>query len=1233
MQFSHLHVHTQFSLLDGAAPIKGLVAKAKEDGMPALAITDHGNMFGSFKFFNEVTKAGLKPIMGCEFYLVEDRHVKSFSGGKRDKRFHQLLLAKNQKGYSNLSKLCSLGYLEGLYSKFPRIDMELLKQYSEGLICTTCCIGAQIPQAILFKGEEEAEELFKHWHGIFGDDFYVELQRHGLKDIDGTGLSQEDVNQTLIKFARKYDVSIIATNDSHYVEKDDANAHDILLCINTGEFQSTPKASNEGSGKGFRFGFPNEEFFFKTTAEMEELFKDLPEALDNTNKIIDSITTPQLKRDILLPAYPLPTEFKSQESYLRHLCVESAKRKLGGSIPAQYAERLEFELQTIISSGYEGYFLIVQDFTTAAREMDVWVGPGRGSAAGSLVSYLLGITNVDPVKYDLLFERFLNPERVSMPDVDIDFEDRNRDKVLEYVADKYGHKQIAQIVTYGTMAVKSAIKDVARVKQLELAEANRITKLVPLNLKFKDILHAPIEEVKKKIKPEELEGLNEIRKSYLEQTPLGEVLRDAEKLEGSVRNTGVHACGLIIAPEDITNIVPASVSKDSPYQQVQYDVKVIEDAGLLKMDFLGLSTLSILKDTVNLIKRNHGISIDLDELPLDDKKTYELFQHADTNGVFQFESDGMKSHMRNLKPTQFEHLIAMNALYRPGPIQYIPNFIRRKNGVEKVEYDLPELKEYLEDTFGITVYQEQVMLLSQKLAGFSKGKADELRKAMGKKNAEKINELEALFMEGAIANGYPEDKLKKIYNDWKEFAAYAFNKSHSTCYALIAYHSAYLKANYTAEFMASLLQNSIGDIKNITKYMGECRRMGLDVLGPDLNESQSEFSVTPKGALRFGLGAIKGVGGVDHILKERDENGPFKNVFDLTSRVKSVAVNKKNLEGMTAAGVFDFDPDISREMMLFAPEEGGNSGIEIAIKYGSKVQSNKEKGQFSMFSDSDDGFSEPEPKLKPLANMPLLEKLRMEYDVVGLYISEHPMDQYRLEYEVLSSHEISQLDEELSINKPLKFRVVGMVSESKELMAKNGKHFGAFTLSDYTGNSEFRLFGDEYHKMKQWLTKDYFIVVSGEHSASRYDANKFYTNIKSIAYLPDIHETNLVNHVKIVLTNSDLSDKADEHIEVESTLPIADVGLDIDVDAPLENEELSSAPLVFKTKGTDLISHLTSLFKDYPGETPVFVNFIDVDDNLNISLLKSEGVEYKAEFRQKLKDLGVDFKEKLNGNW
>ena len=1125
--FSHLHVHTQYSLLDGAANIRKLISKAKADDMRAVAITDHGNMFGAFEFYQEAKSQGIMPVIGCEFYLVEDRHQKSFSQGQKDKRFHQLLLAKNQQGYENLAKLCSLGYLEGYYSKYPRIDKALLKQYKEGLIATSCCIGAEIPQAILWKGEEAAEELFKEWHELFGDDFYVELQRHHLCNIDGTGIDQEDINQTLISWARKYKVPIIATNDSHYIEKIDANAHDILLCINTGEFQSTPKATNEEGGRGYRFAFPNDEFFFKTQAEMETLFADVPEALDNTNRLLDSIVMPQLARDIVLPNYALPEGFKDQNQYLEHLAREGARKKYGGVIPQEVEERLQFELGTITHSGYAGYFLIVQDFTTAAREMGVWVGPGRGSAAGSLVAYCLGITNVDPVKYDLLFERFLNPERVSMPDVDIDFDDVGRDKVIDYVAKKYGERRIAQIVTYGTMAAKSAIRDVGRVLEYPLPDTDRLAKLIPGSLGFKHLLHTSPEDLakddSKNLKTEEIEQIRELQKIYSGQDTAAKVLKDAEKLEGSVRNTGVHACGIIIAPRDIDEVVPVARSKDSPWMQVQYDVNQIEKAGLLKMDFLGLSTLTIMKDAIGLIKSKHGVDIVLDDIPLDDAATYELFQRGETNGIFQFESPGMQKYMRELKPTQFGDLIAMNALYRPGPLKYIPDFIDRKHGRKPVEYDLPEMEGYLKETYGITVYQEQVMLLSQVLAGFSKGKADALRKAMGKKNKSIIDELKTEFMEGATAKGYPEKVLEKIYSDWEEFAQYAFNKSHSTCYAVIAFQTAYLKTHYPAEFMAAVLKSNMGDIKKITFYMEEAQRMGIKVLGPDLNESRSVFTVTSSGEIRFGLSAVKGVGegAVEEILQERDKNGEYASIFDLASRVNLRSVNKKNLESMTKAGVFDFDKRYHRAQYIQSDSDG-RLGIELAIRYGQKIQADKLSGQTSLFGSAfDDSLQESEPKLPSMPEFSLLEELKLEEEVIGIFLSRHPLDDFKFVYNTLVTHSIKSLAEAQQGKDNQSFVCMGIVTFAKEFISQKGTPYGRFNLMDYSGSHELALFRDNYLKNKVLMAKDYILILGG---TLEYNENKgeMRTNILSIQLASDIDAERLIKNMYIEMLPQDL---------------------------------------------------------------------------------------------------------------
>jgi len=835
--FAHLHCHTQYSLLDGATDISKMMVKAKADGQKAVALTDHGNMFGAFKFVNEAKANGILPIVGCEFYLVEDRHIKAFTRPNKDKRFHQLMLAKNADGYKNLSKLCSLGYTEGIYGKYPRIDKELVEKYHEGLIATSCCLGAEIPQAILKGDIAGAEEKLKWWLDLFGEDFYIELQRHrGLENIDGTGTSQEDINQVLIGLAKKYNVKTIATNDSHYLDQLDSPEHDILLCVNTG---SNLEDHN-------RFSFPSNDFFFKTTAEMNAIFKDVPEAIDNTMEIVSKIDQLELARDVVLPLFPLPKGFATQDDYLKYLTMEGAKRRYGEITP-DLEGRILFELDTIKKSGYPGYFLIVQDFTTTARNMGVSVGPGRGSAAGSVVAYCLAITNIDPIKYDLLFERFLNPERVSMPDIDIDFDDEGRSKVIDYVIEKYGKEQVAQIITYGTMAAKSSIKDVGRVMGVPLGEVEKVTKSFPTHLSATLKAVLADKDVDKKLKdnlnPEDKEKAAKFRKMAEGKDQIGEMIRSAKKLEGSVRNTGIHACGVIITPDEMTNYVPVSVAKDSDLLVSQFDNNVVEDAGLLKMDFLGLKTLTVIKNAVQLIKERHGVDLDPDEFPLDDEKTYELFKKGETIGIFQYESPGMQKHLKDLKPDKFLDLIAMNALYRPGPLQYIPNFIKRKHGVEKISYDLPEMEEYLKETYGITVYQEQVMLLSQKLGGFSKGKADVLRKAMGKKKKKLIDELYPEFLEGCKKNGYKEETIEKIWKDWEAFASYAFNKSHSTCYAFIAFQTAYLKSHYPHEFMAAVLNNAKGTTDKLNFFLRECKRMGIQVLGPDVNESDMNFSV------------------------------------------------------------------------------------------------------------------------------------------------------------------------------------------------------------------------------------------------------------------------------------------------------------------------------------------------------------------------------------------------------
>ena len=1098
--FSHLHCHSQFSLLDGASPIDDMFAKAKADGMRAVALTDHGNMYGAFKFVNSGERHGVKPIVGCEFYMVEDRFRRSFVGDSKDKRYHQLILAKNQKGYENLSLLCSLGYIDGLYGKFPRIDKELLKKHSEGLIATSCCIGAEIPQAILFKGEAEAEKLIKEYIQILGEDFYIELQRHGIENIDGTGMSQEDVNQTLIRFAKKYDLKTIATNDSHYMEEEDAQPHDILLCVNTGSKLSDPK----GYGKGLRFAFPNNEFFFKTQEEMGRLFADVPEALDNTNIIVDSITTPKLTRDVLLPNFIMPPEFKTQDDYLRFLTFEGAKKRYP-EMTIDTEERLLFELSVIKESGYPGYFLIVQDFTSVARDMGVSVGPGRGSAAGSAVAYCLGITNVDPIAYDLLFERFLNPERVSLPDIDIDFDDEGRQKVIDYVIDKYGQKQVAQIITYGSMAARSSIKDVGRVLDVPLQEVNKVTKAFPDHLSANLNKVLATGGVQKKLKDsmnaEQNQAAEEFRVMAEQDDEIGQMIRTAKRLEGSVRNTGIHACGVIITPDDITKYVPVTTAKDSDLLVTQFDNSVVEDAGLLKMDFLGLKTLTIIKDAIAIIKSKHDVTIISDDIPLDDKKTLELFSKGNTNGVFQFESPGMQKHLKALKPDKFEDLIAMNALYRPGPMEYIKDFVERKHGRQEIKYDLDDMEEYLKDTYGITVYQEQVMLLSQKLAGFTKGQADSLRKAMGKKKIEEMNKLFDLFIEQGIEKGHKEETLKKVWKDWEAFASYAFNKSHSTCYAYLAFHTGYLKAHYPAEFMASVLTHNMNDIKKVSFFMDECKWMGIEILGPSVNESEQKFSVNKDGAIRFGLAAIKGVGGTAaiEIIRERKENGVYTSIFEICTRANQRVVNKKSLENLAIGGAFD---EFGINRSSYVTDVGQGMGVEMAIRFGNQVQNDAMNSQASLFGEAG-SLEIKEPELPQIEPWSLMEKLQREKELVGIYISGHPLNNFKFEIDHFTTHTLQDLEEQNLKLEGADIRLAGLINTVREAVSKNGKPYCIFTLEDFSGTREFAMFGERYTDNKSWieLNAQIFIVAKGEKSYR--DPDKLDLNIRQMTFLED----------------------------------------------------------------------------------------------------------------------------------
>ncbi len=1096
--FLHLHCHTQYSLLDGAAHISTMMNKAQADRQKGVALTDHGNMFGAFKFVAEANKRGLKPILGCEFYLVEDRHKQSFSkaNGEQDIRYHQLLLAKNTTGYVNLSKLCSLGFIEGLYGKYPRIDKELILKYHEGIIATSCCIGAEVPQAILHGRLTEAEQKLKWWLNVFGEDYYIEIQRHrGMENIDGLGISQEDVNQTLLQFAKKYNIKVIATNDSHYVEEEDYVPHDMLLCINTNSMVDEKE----------RFKFPSSDFYFKTKAEMGQLFVDVPESLDNTIEIFDKIDQLTLARDVLLPAFPLPQGFPSQIEYLRHLTYEGAKKRYS-TITPDIKERLDFELAVIEKTGYPGYFLIVQDFTTTARQMGVMVGPGRGSAAGSAVSYCIGITNIDPIKYDLLFERFLNPERISMPDIDIDFDDEGRQRVINYVIEKYGQNQVAQIVTYGTMAAKMSLRDVGRVMNIPLQEVDKVAKIFPNHLQatLGKVLEKNDVSIKLKsvLNSEELEKAYQFRKLAEQPDTIGTMIQNAKKLEGSIRNTGIHACGVIITPGDITDYIPVKADKDTGMLVSQFDNSVAEEAGLLKMDFLGLKTLTIIKDAIKMVKANHRVDIDPDDLPLDDPATYELFKKGETIAIFQYESAGMQKYMKELAPTEFADLIAMNALYRPGPLEYIPEFIDRKHGRKPVIYDLPEMESYLKETYGITVYQEQVMLLSQKLASFSKGQADKLRKGMGKKQKAVIDELYPKFIDGGTKNGHPKDTLDKVWKDWEAFASYAFNKSHSTCYAFVAFQTAYLKAHYPAEFMAAVLTHNKNDISKITFFLKEARRMGIKVLGPDVNESISDFSVNKKGAIRFGLSALKGVGEgpVEAILEERDKNGKFSSVFDLLRRLNLRALNKKVLESLVLGGALDGFEDIDRTQ-YFAPSEKYSSFIEHLLRYGNAYQEQKLETVSSLFDDSEEVMIQ-EPTPPSCQSWSLIERLNREKEVTGIYISGHPLDDYRMEVEHFTTCRLDEIDK-APLNKEVK--IAGIVVSVRHRVSKKGTGWGQFTIQDYNGSYEFVLFKEDYADFAPRLTEGQCVFITGQME-QRWNSEELQLKVKKVTLLESTAE-------------------------------------------------------------------------------------------------------------------------------
>ena len=1091
VSFAHLHNHTQYSVLQSTIQVQELVAEAGRQKMPAVALTDTGNMMAAFHFVsavashNKAAKAAneeaeangetpketlIKPLVGCEFHVCEDHADKT----RKDNGYQVVFLAKNKNGYHNLAKMSSIAFVDGFYY-LPRIDKKIIAQYKEDLIVLTGNTYGEVPNKILNVGEKQAEEALCWWKETFGEDLYIELMRHGQED-------ENHINKVLLEFSKKHQIKTVATNNTFYLRKEDANAHDILLCVKDGEKQATPI----GRGRGYRYGLPNSEYYFKSSKEMKALFVDVPEAIVNIEEVVAKIEPFVLARDVLLPAFDIETQFqdaqdladggkRGENNYLRHITYLGAQKRYE-ELTDSIRERLDFELDVIAKTGYPGYFLIVEDFIRAARGMGVSVGPGRGSAAGSVVAYCLKITNIDPIKYDLLFERFLNPERVSMPDIDIDFDDEGRGRVMDYVIEKYGSNQVAQIITYGTMAAKSAIRDTARVLDLPLYDADRIAKLIP-GMKLKKLFSLDDKGLKDKLRSDEIELVNELKNLSLGSDLQAETINKARVLEGSVRNTGIHACGVIITPDDITKFVPVALAKDSDMYVTQFDNSVVEDAGLLKMDFLGLKTLTLIKHTVKIVKAKHGVILDPENFPLDDVKTYELFQRGETVGIFQYESPGMQKYMKELKPTVFADLIAMNALYRPGPIEYIPSFINRKHGHEEIEYDLDAMEEYLEETYGITVYQEQVMLLSQKLADFTKGEADVLRKAMGKKQIAVLAKMKPKFLAQASAKGHAEEKLEKIWTDWEAFASYAFNKSHSTCYAWIAYQTAYLKAHYPAEYMAAVLSNNMSDIKQVAFFMEECKRAGIVVLGPDVNESYLKFSVNEQGAIRFGMGAIKGVGtaAVEEIIRERKENGWFSSIFDVVRRVDLRLAGKKAVEGLILAGGFDSFTKTHRAQYYIVDEKGSNF-LEKALKFGHKYKESQNSSQVSLFGEASE-IQFPEPDIPTCEKWGTMELLAKEKEVTGMYISAHPLDDFKNEMKfcnvglsVFKGNMQKYIGHKLSIG--------AIVTGIEHRVSKMGKGWATFVLEDYADSHEFRIFGNEYLQFRHFLSENSFLYVN-----------------------------------------------------------------------------------------------------------------------------------------------------------
>ena len=1168
-QFVHLHNHTEFSLLDGAAKISDMTKKAADCGMSHIAITDHGNMYGIPKFVLAARKNGIKPIVGCEFYIIDGDATQREKGTKR---FHQIMWAKNQEGYKNLVKLCSYGYTDGYYYK-PRIDKTILAQHTEGLIASTCCLAGEVNRTLIDKGEEAAEIKLKEYIALFGkENYYVEIQRHTLGDMD-------KCNEWLIRMAKKHDLIVIATNDVHYVNEEDAEAHDLLLALQTQSDYSDPNRFRFTDDKGRL----NPRFFFKTQDEMLELFQDIPESLDNTLHLADRCTFElNLAGDMILPQYQVPSEYKDMDDFLAAMVWERAPKRYP-DMTAEIRERIEHELKIMKKMGYAGYFLIVQSFTTEARKRGVYVGPGRGSAAGSVVAYVLGIIDIDPLTYDLLFERFLNPERVSPPDIDIDFDDEGRQEVIDYVVGEYGRKSVSQVITYGTMGAKTALRDVGRTLNIPLAEVNRIAKMIPdrPGMSFKKALDH-------ENNPDFADELADLFKS--KDPMINRMMRFAKTLEGTARHTGVHACAVIIAPGDVTDYAPIATAKDQSLV-TQYDGPMAEMCGLLKMDFLGLKTLSILKTAIKLTKENHGVEVDPDEIPLTDPDTYALYQRGDTVATFQFESDGMRKYLRQLKPTNIEDLIAMNALYRPGPMDNIPSFVNRKHGREPIHYPHEMLEPILKNTYGIMVYQEQIMQVARTMGGYSMGGADLLRRAMGKKKHDVMAKEKVNFLAGAKAQDVTEDIANEVWALMEKFASYGFNKSHSAAYSVLAFKTAYMKAHYPAEYMAAVLTHNVSDIKKITFFIEECRRMGIEVLPPDINESQSLFSVNSDGQIRFGLEAIKGVGKavVAEIINQRNKEGKFSSLFDLTIRMPLRSLNRKTLESLAYAGALDCFGVNRYQYFLPISDKDPANVLEKSISYGSKIQQERNSPQVSLFGDANgNGTATPEPTI-PIGTMKdgivveawsKLEKLNYEKDVIGFYLSGHPLDKYKWQIEAFTNCTLADLEENKNMRE---IKMAGIVTSVRERVSRRGNRFLSFSIEDFSDSFEIALFGDQYEKFRGLIRQDEMLYIVAGFQPRRYDPSEMDFRVQEIRLLSTELFEKMVKHVSLELNSHQV------------------------------NEEL--------------IGQLENLFSAHKGNKDLKFRLKDVELAADINLISSEWqVNPNGELIQELREMGLTYK-------